>query len=76
MLQVDPHLHLVDDSRLQESPSNKAVYEFEEDEVAALKFLGKVENDDEQLKETVISHLLKKFGKLPEVTYLYISIET
>ncbi|XP_010907682.2 protein SEMI-ROLLED LEAF 2 isoform X2 [Elaeis guineensis] len=63
---VDPHLHLIDDSRLQESPGNKAVYGSEEDEIAALKFLGVVEYDDKQLKETVISHLLKKFEKLPE----------
>ncbi|XP_038984178.1 protein SEMI-ROLLED LEAF 2-like isoform X2 [Phoenix dactylifera] len=63
---VDPHLHLIDDSRLQESPINKAVYGSEEDEVAALKFLVVIENNDKQLKETVISHLLKKFENLPE----------
>lgn len=63
---VDPYLHLIDDSRLQESPGNKAVYGSEEDEVAALKFVVAIENDDKRLKETVIFHLLKKFEKLPE----------
>ncbi|KAJ6834357.1 uncharacterized protein M6B38_335440 [Iris pallida] len=66
---VDPYLQLVEDSRLQTShvsPHQKADYASEEDEVAALKFLEELENNDEQLKEITVSHLVQKFEKLSE----------
>lgn len=67
---VDPYLCLVEDNRLQaiyvSSPSEKAVYGSAEDEAAALKFLEARDNDDDQIKEMMISHLMKKFEKLQE----------
>lgn len=69
MLQVDPHLHLIEDSWLQATylGSSSNVYGSEEDDVAAMEFLEKLEKDDEELKQSVISHIMKKFEKLPEV---------
>lgn len=67
VLQVDPHLCLSEDSRLQETESCSYIYGSEEDDIAAMEFLEKVENDDTQLKETVISHLTKRFVSLPKV---------
>ncbi|XP_009393518.2 protein SEMI-ROLLED LEAF 2 [Musa acuminata AAA Group] len=65
---VDPHLHLIEDSWLQATylGSSSNVYGSEEDDVAAMEFLEKLEKDDEQLKQSVISHIMKKFEKLPE----------
>lgn len=69
--QLDPHLNLIDDSRLHatsvESSGNKIVYGSEEDELAASSFLATLVNDDKQLKEFVISLLMEKYEKLPEV---------
>lgn len=70
-LKVDPHLQLVDGSRLQavflESDKGKMLYGLEEDEVAALKTLSAIELDDQQLKETMISNFVKRYAKLSEV---------
>ncbi|XP_020093367.1 uncharacterized protein LOC109713618 isoform X2 [Ananas comosus] len=67
---LDPHLNLIDDSRLHatsvESSGNKIVYGSEEDELAASSFLATLVNDDKQLKEFVISLLMEKYEKLPE----------
>ncbi|URD74559.1 hypothetical protein MUK42_09585 [Musa troglodytarum] len=65
---VDPHLHLIEDSWLQATylGSSSYVYGSEEDDVAAMEFLEKLEKDDEQLKQSVISHIMKKFERLPE----------
>ncbi|XP_042478285.1 protein SEMI-ROLLED LEAF 2-like [Macadamia integrifolia] len=67
---IDPYLELVEDTRLQAisivSDSEKTMYGSQEDEVAALNFLSSIEADDGQLKETLISHLMKKFGNLSE----------
>ncbi|RZS15994.1 hypothetical protein BHM03_00047926 [Ensete ventricosum] len=42
--------------------------EFLDYSITSMEFLEKVERDDKQLKESVISHLMKKYEKLPEVT--------
>ncbi|KAM3702515.1 hypothetical protein ACB098_04G031700 [Castanea mollissima] len=67
---VDPYLELVDDIRLQavsiESNKKKILYGTQEDEVAASKSLSAIESDDQQLKETVISHFMSKFATLSE----------
>ncbi|KAG6512918.1 hypothetical protein ZIOFF_031057 [Zingiber officinale] len=63
---ADPHLCLSEDSRLQETESCSYIYGSEEDDIAAMEFLEKVENDDTQLKETVISQLTKRFVSLPK----------
>ncbi|XP_012573225.1 protein SEMI-ROLLED LEAF 2 isoform X2 [Cicer arietinum] len=65
---VDPFLELVDDVRLQavNIKSEKIIYGSQEDDVAAMTSLSAVELDDKHLKETVISHFLTKFSKLPE----------
>ncbi|XP_074557637.1 protein SEMI-ROLLED LEAF 2-like isoform X2 [Curcuma longa] len=62
---VDPHLCLIEESRLQETESCSYIYGSEEDDIAAMELLEKVENDT-QLKEAVISHLTKKFENLPK----------
>ncbi|KAK9288616.1 hypothetical protein L1049_017076 [Liquidambar formosana] len=67
---VDPYLKLVEDIRLQvvcmQPDEDKMLYGSQEDEVSALKSLSEIESDDQQLKETVISHCMIKFGKLSE----------
>ncbi|XP_062173237.1 protein SEMI-ROLLED LEAF 2 isoform X3 [Alnus glutinosa] len=67
---VDPYLELVDNIRLQavsiESDKEKMLYGSQEDEVAALKSLSAIELDDQQLKETFISHFMSKSAKLSE----------
>ncbi|XP_042379653.1 protein SEMI-ROLLED LEAF 2-like isoform X2 [Zingiber officinale] len=63
---ADSHLCLSEDSRLQETESCSYIYGSEEDDIAAMEFLEKVENDDTQLKETVISQLTKRFVSLPK----------
>ncbi|XP_043704999.1 protein SEMI-ROLLED LEAF 2 isoform X2 [Telopea speciosissima] len=67
---IDPYLELVEDTRLQAisivSDGEKITYGSQEDEVAALNFLSSIEADNGQLKETLISHLMKKFGNLSE----------
>lgn len=71
--QVDPFLELVDDVRLQavNIKSEKIIYGSQEDDVAAMTSLSAVELDDKHLKETVISHFLTKFSKLPEVIWIH-----
>ena len=70
VFQVDPYLKLVEDIRLHAASSGeKRGYGSEEDEVAALKSLSTIELGDQLLRETVISHLMTKFGKLSEVIY-------
>lgn len=80
MLQVDPYLELVDDIRLQavpiESNKKKILYGTQEDEVAASKSLSAIESDDQQLKETVISHFMSKFATLSEVIYQFIIMQS
>lgn len=67
---VDPYLCLVEDNRLQaiyvSSSSEKAVYGSADDDAAALKFLKARDSDVDQIKEKMISHLMKKFEKLQE----------
>ncbi|XP_042468341.1 protein SEMI-ROLLED LEAF 2-like [Zingiber officinale] len=62
---VDPHLCLIEEGRLQEIESCSYIYGSEEDDIAAMELLEKVENDT-QLKEAVISQLTKKFESLPK----------
>ncbi|KAI8537576.1 hypothetical protein RHMOL_Rhmol09G0034800 [Rhododendron molle] len=64
---VDPYLMLVEDIRLQAVLSGEEKsYGSDEDEVAALKSLSAIELGDKELRETVVSHLMTKFGKLSE----------
>lgn len=67
---VDPYLVLVDNIRLQAIIQNPVdgltSYGSEEDDLAALKSLSAIVSDEQQLKETVISHLMSKFEKLSE----------
>lgn len=67
---VDPYLELVGDIRLQaisiESDKGMVLYGSRGDDVAASKSLSAIELDDQQLKETVISHFMSKFANLSE----------
>uniref|UniRef100_A0A5B7APT7 ARM repeat superfamily protein n=1 Tax=Davidia involucrata TaxID=16924 RepID=A0A5B7APT7_DAVIN len=67
---LDPYLELVEDIRLQAvciRPGSKdKFYGSQEDEVSALKSLSAIQLGEKQLKETVISHFMTKFGKLSE----------
>lgn len=66
---VDPYLRLVDNIKLRaaamDSVSGKT-YGSEEDDLAALNSLSTIESDEQQLKETVLSHLMSKFQKFSE----------
>ncbi|XP_027119451.1 protein SEMI-ROLLED LEAF 2-like isoform X2 [Coffea arabica] len=67
---VDPYLKLVEDMRLQ-ALSTTVInetkgYGSQDDEVAALKSLSKIESNDQHLKELVISHFMTKYGRLSE----------
>ncbi|XP_058094146.1 protein SEMI-ROLLED LEAF 2 [Magnolia sinica] len=61
---VDPYLQLIEDSSLQ--AVEETAYGSQEDEAAALESLSAIEMDNDHLKETVISHFTKRYGKLPE----------
>ena len=50
--------------------NKKVEYGSQQDELSALKSLSVIELDDQQLKETVISHFMTKYGKLSEVINL------
>ncbi|KAL0556538.1 hypothetical protein IC582_005052 [Cucumis melo] len=67
---VDPHLQLVNDTRLLavrvKSEKDRVPFGSEEDEVAASKFLSILELDEQQLKETVVSHFTIKYANLSE----------
>ncbi|KAF0919718.1 hypothetical protein E2562_031063 [Oryza meyeriana var. granulata] len=67
---VDPHLCLIDDSRLvitsPQSSNSGIIYGSEEDENDAQNFLSSVNKNDTQLKEIVMSHFKEKFGNLSE----------
>uniref|UniRef100_A0A7C9EM62 Uncharacterized protein n=2 Tax=Opuntia streptacantha TaxID=393608 RepID=A0A7C9EM62_OPUST len=66
---VDPYLSLVDNIRLRavamDSVSGRT-YGSEEDDLAALNSLSTIKSDEQQLKETVLSHLMSKFQKFSE----------
>lgn len=72
MQQVDPYLHLVEDCRLQAVhmayDSEKTAYGSQKDEAAGLESLSTIVTYDSQLKDTVVTHLLKKYRKLSEVS--------
>ncbi|KAJ4956302.1 hypothetical protein NE237_013085 [Protea cynaroides] len=67
---IDPYLELIEDTRLQAisvvSDGEKTTYGSPEDEVAALNSLSAIEADNGKLKETLISHFMKKFGNFSE----------
>ncbi|XP_023548112.1 uncharacterized protein LOC111806846 isoform X1 [Cucurbita pepo subsp. pepo] len=67
---VDPHLQSVNDTRLQAvrvtSEKDSVAFGSEEDEFAATKFLATLELDEQQLKETVVSHFTIKYANLSE----------
>ncbi|GAV90898.1 hypothetical protein CFOL_v3_34298 [Cephalotus follicularis] len=67
---VDPYLELIGDVRVQvvciDSDKVKRVYGSQEDDNAALKSLSAIELDDHLLKESVVSHIMSKFGTLSE----------
>lgn len=71
ILQVDPHLCLMDDCQLvntsAESSNSEMVYGSEEDESDALAFLSAINKHDTELIETVMCHFKEKFENLPEV---------
>jgi protein EFR3 len=71
ILQVDPHLRLMDDCQLvntcAESSNSEMVYGSEEDESDALAFLSAINKPDTELIETVMCHFREKFENLPEV---------
>lgn len=79
MWQVDPYLELVGDIRLQaisiESDKGMVLYGSRGDDVAASKSLSAIELDDQQLKETVISHFMSKFANLSEVIYPFFLLQ-
>ncbi|KAG0476693.1 hypothetical protein HPP92_013534 [Vanilla planifolia] len=67
---VDPYLHLVEDSRLLTTfvnhPVRNITFGSEEDNSAASRFLESMKGDDNQLREVVLAHLLKKYENLTE----------
>ncbi|MQL74847.1 hypothetical protein Taro_007208 [Colocasia esculenta] len=67
---VDPYLGLINDETLKAvcAPldGEGMIYGSEEDDFAALKSLSTKRRDDNHLKQTVLSHLVKNFGQLPD----------
>lgn len=63
---VDPYLRLVDNIKLRAAAMDSVTYGSEEDDLAALNSLSTMESDEQQLKETVLSHLISKFQKFSE----------
>ncbi|KAI4310765.1 hypothetical protein MLD38_035716 [Melastoma candidum] len=64
---IDPHLELLDDSRLQAiSLKPQTDNAIEEDEDSVRKSLLEISSGDQQFKETILSHLATKFKHLPE----------
>lgn len=52
------------------SEKDSVAFGSEEDEFAATKFLATLELDEQQLKETVVSHFTIKYANLSEVLIL------
>ncbi|KAJ8445285.1 hypothetical protein Cgig2_024491 [Carnegiea gigantea] len=63
---VDPYLRLVDNIKLRAAAMDSVTYGSEEDDLGALHSLSTIESDEQQLKETVLSHLISKFQKFSE----------
>lgn len=63
---MDPHLTLDEDLRLQTTSTKPGVYGSQDDEVAAVNALSVIESKDQQLKDTLLTHLVSKFENLSE----------
>ncbi|XP_023514234.1 uncharacterized protein LOC111778563 [Cucurbita pepo subsp. pepo] len=78
-IMVDPHLQLVNDTRLQavrvRSEKDSVPFGSEEDEVAASRFLAVLELDEQQLKKNVLSHFTIKYARLSEAELSSIRVE-
>lgn len=62
---------MIEESRLQAiciATDSEKEYGPQEDEAAALESLSAIDIDDSQLKEIVISHFMKKYRQLSQVT--------
>ena len=67
-LQVDPFLHLVEDSRLQALDSAaEPCYGSKQDDDLALKSLSNIDMNEEQSKETSVSNIVSSLEELSEV---------
>ena len=67
-LQVDPFLHLVEDSRLQALDSTvEPCYGSKQDDDLALKSLSNIDMNEEQSKETSVSNIVSSLEELSEV---------
>jgi len=68
MLQVDPFLCLVEDSRLQALDSTvEPCYGSKQDDDLALKSLSNIDMNEEQSKETSVSNIVSSLEELSEV---------
>ena len=68
--QMDPYLALDEDMRLQVTctkPGEDNCYGSQKDEAAAVEALSAMELKDQQLKETLLTHLVSKLENLSEV---------
>lgn len=73
-MQMDPYLALDEGMRLQVTctkPGEDNSYGSQKDEAAALKSLSAIELNEQQLKDTLLTHLLSKLENLSEVFKLY-----
>lgn len=69
-VQMDPYLALDEGMRLHVSCTKLGednIYGSQKDEAAALKSLSTIELNDQQLKDTLLTHLLLKLENLSEV---------
>ncbi|KAJ0769864.1 hypothetical protein HanLR1_Chr03g0117291 [Helianthus annuus] len=67
-MQMDPYLALDEGMRLQActKPGDDNSYGSQKDEAAALRSLSAIEFNDQQLKDTLLTHLLSKLENLSE----------
>lgn len=71
---MDPHLALDEDMGLKVTctkPGEDDCYGSQKDEAAAMKALSAIELKDQQLKDTLLTHLLSKHDNLSEVSTLH-----
>lgn len=78
--QVDPFLHLVEDSKLQAAESSsgngKVTYGSNEDDSSAQKCLSQINITEEQSTQSMISLILKSLSNLSDVNVSLLNFVT
>lgn len=70
MCQVDPYLHLIDDSKLKAVEGGYIPYGSKEDDAYALKSLSDIKFTKDQTKESLASWITRSFKNLSDVNFV------